>query len=142
MKRSLRSTFAVLLAALAFASVGLGARGAAETWTGRTPAPLLRGTGTAQAGLDAQRTLALAFLRTGTPVLGAAAGRPGTLPRVVSATTAPEPLAFHAAHPARGVAAGTQVPPLLRPPFARRLAAARDGTLSARSNGVPPPARA
>jgi hypothetical protein len=139
-KRSFRPTFAVLLAALALACAGLGAHGGADADTGRTPAPMLRRTGAATARLDAQRTLALAFLRGGTPALGGLSNRPGTLPRVAPGSPSAHTPSFHALHAVHRYAGGACILSISRPPFARRLAAARDGTLSARSTGVPPPA--
>lgn len=134
LKHSLRSTFATLLAALAIACAGLGARGVALADGPREPV-LRQGYGT---NADVQRTLELAFLRGGAPSLAARTLRPGAMPRVVPGTHASViPLA--ATYGARGSFAGPLLLPTLNPPFARRLAAARDGTLSARSNGVPPP---
>lgn len=137
-KQTLRSTFAALLAALALACAGLGARGSDAADAGRAHAPVLRhGRGIA---LDVQRTLELVFLRGGGPVLAGHGKRPGALPRVAPGSQPPGILPCFAIHAARGLPAGALIHPTLRPPFARRLAAARDGTLSARSTGVPPPA--
>jgi hypothetical protein len=138
LKHTLRSTFAALLAALALACAGLGARGSDAAGTERAHAPVLRhGRGIA---VDVQRTLELVFLRGGGPVLAGRASRPGALPRVAPGSQQSGILPFVTIHGARGSSAGALIHPTLRPPFARRLAAARDGTLSARSTGVPPPA--
>lgn len=140
MRLLLRPTFAALLAALAFACAGLGARAAAEA--GGAPGPLLRRGGAETVVLDAQRTLALAFLRGGRPVLAGPSNRAGTLPGIARDAGASDPFPFPRPHAARRLHAGARIRLVLRPPFARRLAAARDGTLSARSTGVPPPALA
>jgi hypothetical protein len=128
-KPSLRTAFAALLAALALACAGFGARDGADA--GRQAAVLRQG----RLALDVQRTLELGFLHGGRPVLAGAQplvepeGQPSGIPPFVDAA-------------GRESTAGAHVYPTLRPPFARRLAAARDGTLSARSTGVPPPALA
>ena len=138
MKHTLRSTFAALLAALALACAGSGARGGDAAEAGRAHAPVLRhGRGIA---VDVQRTLELAFLRGGRPVLVGGAHRPGALPRIAPGSQPFGIVPFFAGHGTRGSVTGPLIHPTLRPPFARRLAAARDGTLSARSTGVPPPA--
>ncbi|HYR09354.1 MAG TPA: hypothetical protein VEQ60_16335 [Longimicrobium sp.] len=135
MKHTLRSTFAALLAALALACVGGGARGGGTD--ARELASVLRhAPGTA---LDVQRALELAFVRGGGSVLVGRGQRMGALPRVAPGTQPSGIPTFAAVHAARGSYAGALIHPTLRPPFARRLAAARDGTLSARSTGVPPP---
>jgi hypothetical protein len=137
-KPTLRSTFSALLAALALACAGLGAPGSDAAGAGRVHAPVLRhGRGIA---MDVQRTLELIFLRGGGPVLAGHGKRPGALPRVAPGSQPPGILPTFAVHGARRFAAVALIHPMLRPPFARRLAAARDGTLSARSTGVPPPA--
>lgn len=137
MKATFRSTFAALLAALAFACVGLGDRIGADRLHGPT---LQRPTGTRI--VTGGEALALAFLQGGTPVLAGVHHRTGALPRVAPGTHPTDPSPADAAQASRMAAAGVRIRPALRPPFARDLAAARDGTLSARSNGVPPPALA
>ncbi len=139
MKHSLRSTFAALLAALALACAGLGVRGGEGADAGHRHASVLRQGGIA---LDVQRTLELGFLHGGRPALAGRAHRAGTLPRVVPGSQPSGIPSFAAEYAPRDFAAGAHIHPTLRPPFARRLAAARDGTLSARSTGVPPPALA
>jgi hypothetical protein len=141
LKLSLRSTFAALLAALAFACAGLGDRGPAGEASGGRRAPSLQRQ--TRGGLqDARETLALPFLRGGSPGVAGASHRTGALPRVGPGTHPSDPSLEGTAHAARRAAAGARIRTTRRPSFARQLAAARDGTLSARSNGVPPPALA
>lgn len=137
LKHTLRSTFAALLAALALACVGDGVRGGGTNAAREQGSVLRNARGTA---LDVQRALELAFLRGGGPVLVGRGQRMGALPRVAPGAQPSGTPTFAAVHVARGSYAGALIHPTLRPPFARRLAAARDGTLSARSTGVPPPA--
>jgi hypothetical protein len=137
LKDTLRSTFAALLAALALACVGDRVRGGGTNAPAEQPSVLRYSAGT---GLDVQRTLELAFLRASGPVLVGWGQRTDAVPRVVPGTQPSGIPTFASVHAARGLSAGPPIHPTLRPPFARRLAAARDGTLSARSTGVPPPA--
>jgi hypothetical protein len=138
LKLSLRSTFAALLAALALACAGLGAGGGGDG--AHRHAPIVQQGGSL--ALDVQRTLELRFLHGGRPVLAGRAQRPGGIPRVEPGSQ-PSGIPFFAAgRAAHAPATRAHVHLPLRPPFARRLAAAHDGTLSARSTGVPPPAHA
>ncbi|HST59794.1 MAG TPA: hypothetical protein VLK84_13915 [Longimicrobium sp.] len=137
MKSSLRSTFAALLAALALACVGLGVRDGADAGHRRTS--VLRQGGLA---LDVQRTLELGFLHGGRPALAGRVVRLGALPLVEPGNQLSGPPPLAAVLAGHRLAAGAHIHPALRPPFARCLSAARDGTLSARSTGVPPPALA
>ncbi|HEX6037386.1 hypothetical protein [Longimicrobium sp.] len=138
MKHTLRTTFAALLAALALACVGLGDRAdAAPASGGRSFQPQ------AQSGVATGRqALALAFLQGGAPVLAPPGMRAGVVPRVAPGAGAPDTPARGIAHAARLATADARTRCTLLPTFARRLAAARDGTVSARSTGVPPPALA
>jgi len=138
-KHSLRSPFAVLLAALALACAGLGARGGDGTGAARAHGPMLRQPAGIAAAVDMRSAMALAFLHGGGPALAGHASRPGTPSRVLPGALTSGFAPFSVLHASRALVAGAYVHPPLRPPFARRLAAARDGTLSARSTGVPPP---
>ena len=141
MKHTLRSTFAALLAALALACAGLGDRVARSDAPSPTDARSFQNA-TRTGGVTAREALALAFLQGGSPVVGAPGMRTGALPRVAPGADGSGPLCRGIAHAARMAAEDARIRCTQLPTFARRLAAARDGTLSARTNGVPPPALA
>lgn len=129
----------MILAALALACAERIGRGGGDAESGRTHATAIRHGGGARPE-HAEPAPLLAYLRGGSLVLDAPARRMGGVPpsRVAPGT---DPSHFHssaARHAARRTA-GTRTRRILTLALARRLAAARDGTLSSRSNGVPPP---
>jgi hypothetical protein len=139
LKHTLRPLFALLAAALAFACVGMG-HGAGD----RRGVDLR-----ASAGRYEHRTEKAAYPRPsagrvllrGTGVLLDASRRTGAPPRMVAGTdpSHEDSFAMRAVHRR---ATGAHARRILSLAMARRLAAARDGTLSSHSNGVPPPASA
>jgi hypothetical protein len=136
-KHSLRSTFIALLAALAFvgAGVGDGARGTRDAGGAHPPGWRQGGVG---ASILAEQAPTLAFLRGGALTLGGAPRHAGDLPRFGPGTDPSHHSSF-AAHTAHRRSAGARIRRILTLALARHLAAARDGTLSSRSTGVPPP---
>jgi hypothetical protein len=138
-KGSLRSSFAAIFA-LALACVGVGVRGAPEPPA--PPAASLRETHRDRS-IDTRQTPALVLLRAGTLVLDGPPRRAGAMPRIAPGDGgAHADDAWLAARTALRRAAGERTRRILTLALARQLAAARDGTLSSRSTGVPPPSRA
>ena len=135
MKRSARLALLPLLSALALACAAAAERGP-ERWAAGAarPAPGLEGR-EAPAAAQLRTAISLAFVRTGTPPVLVHGVRPGALPRVAPRTHAP---GTPCAPTARTAVLGHARRPVGRH-LARRMAAARDGTLSSRSTGVPPP---
>ena len=141
MTHSLRSTFAALLAALALACAGLGVRAAdADAGAGRHAPALRQNHGESLLSL-AEQAPAPPFLRGGALVMEGLARRPGALPRVVPGTD-PSHETSSAVWSVHRQGTGAHARRILTLALARHLAAARDGTLSSRSTGVPPPALA
>lgn len=138
MKLSLRSAFSLILAALAFACAGAIERGEGGENAGRAEAPALHHPRRAPAQ-DAEQAHVPAYFRGGTLVLDGPIRRVGTPPPRAANGSTPSHFRSFAAWTARRRAAGARIRGILALTLARRLAAARDGTLSSRSNGVPPP---
>jgi hypothetical protein len=135
-KHSFRSAFAALLAALALACAGLGSgerNGAAPHAPGWRPAA------GAENAYRAEPAPALVFLRGGALVLDGPQRRAGALPRITPGTSHESSFAAAGAHRR---ASGARIRRILTLALGRHLAAARDGTLSSRSTGVPPPVTA
>jgi len=138
-KGPLRSTLAALLAALALACAGFGVRGGAED-AAESRRPVLRAEHAGQ-GMGAKQTPAPVFQRGGTLVLDGPPRRTGPLPRLTPAKDPSQGGSFAARTVVRE-ATGTRIRRILTLALARHLAAARDGTLSSRSTGLPPPSPA
>lgn len=135
MKRSVRLALLPLLSVLALACAAAAERGP-ERWSAGSARPALGLEGRdTPATAQLRQAISLAFLRTGTPPVAVSGLRRGALPRVAPRTDPPGtpglPASFMAAPAHTRRAVGRHL--------ARRMAAARDGTLSARSTGVPPP---
>jgi hypothetical protein len=133
----LRSTLAVLLAALAFACAGLGERGNGRQSLDGPPASALHAAREAAADrVEAVRPRTPA--RRGVPGMERSELRPDSVPWIVPGAESTHPPLLPAPGAARRPSAA--IPSrALRPEFARHLAAARDGTLSSRATGLPPP---
>jgi hypothetical protein len=138
-KHAFRSTFIALCAALAFICAGWG-DGARGAHGGQAHPPGWRQHRAAQPLLG-ERAPTLTFLRGGALVLTAAPRHTGAPPRL-GAGTDPSHRSSFAAHLTHRRSAGTRTRRILTLALARHLAAARDGTLSSRSTGVPPPSPA
>jgi hypothetical protein len=132
---SLRRTFAAIFAALALACAVNGERVKAEPPTTdslRRPR--------AEQSIDTRQTPALALHRAGLLALDPPR-RPGSPSRIGLGDAPPHHGVFAARMDGRRAAA-VSIRLTLTLALTRRLAAARDGTLSARSTGVPPPLHA
>ena len=132
MTHTLRALFAALAAALAVACAGAG------NAVRDADAPSLRRVRSVEKAQAATPAPARLLLRAGRRLLDGPPRRTGAPPRMASPADPPNDGWFSA----RSVlqrAAGARTRRLLTLALARRLAAARDGTLSARSTGVPPP---
>lgn len=141
MKHSFRSTFAALLAALALACAGFGEGARNERNAGAPHAPGWRSARGAESAFRVEQAPSLVFLRGGTLVLDGPPRRTGPLPRIAPGTDPSHESSF-AAQGAHRRASGARIRRILTLALARHLAAARDGTLSSRSTGVPPPVTA
>lgn len=130
--RTRPAPLAAILALLALVCLGAGARPAVVAETG--PPAWTRGGGPG-GEVETEHALALLHLRGGTPGARLTPRAGGAAP------PAPRP-SVSAALPRFADRPSGAPLSALRPPFARAAAAARDGTLSARSTGVPPPALA
>jgi hypothetical protein len=128
---TLRALFAALAAALAIACAGAG-NAAREAG----PASLRRVESVEKAQADTPAPARL-LLRAGGRLLDGPPRRAGTPPRMASSSDPQN--GWFAARSILQRAAGARTRRMLTLALARRLAAARDGTLSARSTGVPPP---
>ena len=133
MKLALRSLLAVLAAALAFACADAGSGAGAEP----RGASLGRQR-EVERGHEAPSSPARLLLRGGGLVLDGPHRRSGAPPRL-SAGTDPSHDTHFAALSLVRQAAGTRARGILSLALRRHLGAARDGTLSSHSNGVPPP---
>ncbi|HEX5870725.1 MAG TPA: hypothetical protein VFY65_09935 [Longimicrobium sp.] len=137
MKHTLRTLFAVLASALAFACAGVGDGAGAARDVGH-------GTAREQRQHQAEKAAhplplaARALLRGGGLLLDGPSRRTGAPPRMAAGTD-PSHQASFAARAVHRRAVGANTRRILSLALARRLAAARDGTLSSHSNGVPPP---
>jgi hypothetical protein len=145
LRHTLRSLFAVLAAALAFACAGAGsgagsgageARGVATRSGGHQPGPGV------ERAAHALPSLARILLRGGGPLVHGPSRRAGSPPPRLAPGTPPSDDLSVDARTAALLAAGARSGGVLPLALARRMAAFRDGTLSSRSNGVPPPVRA
>jgi hypothetical protein len=138
LKYTLRSLFAVLAAALAFAGAGAGigagaARDEAHSAQERREHQVER-------VAYALPATARVLLRGGVPLLDGRARRTGAPPRIAGTDPSDDDSFATRTVDRRSIAARARG--ILSLPLARRLAAARDGTVSSHSNGVPPPVSA
>ncbi|WP_420124989.1 hypothetical protein [Longimicrobium sp.] len=138
MKNTLRTLFAALACALALACVGSGAGAARDA--GLRAAMEQRQHRTEKAA-HPMPAAAWVLLRGGGLLLDRPSRGTGTPPRVAAGTDPSHDTSF-AARSAVRRAIGARDCGMRSLGMARRLAAARDGTLSSYSNGVPPPASA
>ncbi|HEX2202003.1 MAG TPA: hypothetical protein VHG91_01840 [Longimicrobium sp.] len=130
-----RAPLAVVLAVLAFVCLGAGVR--ADATGGVAPgAPAWTRGGGSERRVETKHALALLHLRHGAPGARLAPRGSGAAPPGPSFVTRLPLPRFAGRRP------DAPLPAVLRPAYARAAAAARDGTLSSRSNGVPPPALA
>ncbi|HEX2208951.1 MAG TPA: hypothetical protein VHG93_14835 [Longimicrobium sp.] len=138
MKHALRSLFAVLAAALAFAGAHAGHGSGEARGAGLRPAdPRLERR--AEKALAALPQAARLLLRGGDGRGLDGPRRASGAPPRLSAGTDPSRRTHFAARTLMRRASGARTRRTLTLRLARRMAAARDGTLSSRSNGVPPP---
>jgi hypothetical protein len=131
---TLRALFAALAAALAIACAGAGAGTAAR----EAGVPSLRRVQSVEKAQAAAPAPARLLVRAASRLLDGPPRRTGTPPRMASPADPPDD-AWFSARSVLQRAAGARTRRMLTLALARRLAAARDGTLSARSTGVPPP---
>ncbi|HEX2080922.1 MAG TPA: hypothetical protein VHG08_24680 [Longimicrobium sp.] len=134
MKHTLRSLSAAFAAALALACAAVGNGGTAA----RDDGPGVRAAREPASVAAVDRGLAAARLKGSRPALERIPRRSGTPPRAHPGSHLPTS-SLSAAGPAPPGVLHPHASRALRPAFARHLAAARDGTLSALSAGVPPP---
>lgn len=136
LKHTLRAVFAVLASALAFACAGVG--GGAEHARHAGHATARERQHQAEKAAHPLPSAARVLLRGGGLLLDGPSRRPGAPPRVAAGTD-PSRQGSFAARAVHQQAVGAHTRRILSLTLARRLAAARDGTLSSLSNGVPPP---
>ena len=133
--RTRPAPLAAILALLALVCLGAGAR--AEAASAVVPdARAWTSGGGSDGEVETGHALALLHLRGGVPgarVTPRGSGPAPPAPRLSVTADAPRLV---------GCPSGAPRPDTLRPGYARALSAARDGTLSSRSTGVPPPALA
>lgn len=138
MKRTLRSLSAALAAALALACAGSGSGGEGAAGT-RDTGPGLRKERAAATVETVHSTAVAVRLTGGRPALERIPRRAGAPPRLLAGGHIPGLATSDAAPLPRVIPLRLHAGRALRPAFARDLADARDGTLSAHSAGVPPP---
>lgn len=141
MTLTIRSLFAALAAALALACAGVAGNGGADAHR-EHPTGWSAPRQSAQPAAKATPALARMLVRGGVLVLDPPGRRSGAPPRMAAAGTDPSHDHSFSVQAVIRRISGARTRGILNLALARQLAAARDGTLSARSTGVPPPAQA